>query len=102
MGHRKCQICKTDEAMYVAQVIGGLISFYCLGWHIRGWKILYRVCYQKACVDEVKRRLTVAETGQTDDAAKPVATWICSSCFSHQYIQKCTVCGKLQPAEAGW
>ena len=49
----KCTRCKKAEAVYAVQYIGeDKPSFYILGWHIRGFKVVDKVC--QACVDKIR------------------------------------------------
>ena len=48
-----CDRCKQAEAIYAVQYIGeDKPSFYTLGWHTRGFRIVARVC--QACADKIK------------------------------------------------
>lgn len=59
---RKCQICKTREEGYTVQIFGGQPSFYCIGWHMRGWPIKHRVCAE--CIPTVKQMYAPAAERQ--------------------------------------
>ena len=50
---QKCAICKAEEACYAMQYIAeDKPSFYALGWHIRGFRVVAKVC--QACADKIK------------------------------------------------
>lgn len=49
----KCTRCKQNEAVYAMQHIGeDKPSFYALGWHVRGFKVVAKVC--QACADKIR------------------------------------------------
>jgi len=49
-----CEICHKNEAIYAVQIIGGEVSVYTLGWHIRGF-VMRKVCDE--CLPEFKEKL---------------------------------------------
>ena len=49
-----CEICKKSEAIYAVQVVGGEISTYTIGWHIRGFPVK-KVC--EKCLPDFKEKL---------------------------------------------
>jgi len=51
---QKCQVCKKNRANYAVQIIGGEVSAYSLGWHIRGFPMI-KVC--DGCLEETKAKL---------------------------------------------
>ena len=49
-----CEICHESEAIYAVQVIGGEISVYTIGWHVRGFQVK-KVC--EKCLPDFKEKL---------------------------------------------
>lgn len=56
MKYQKCTHCKKEEAIYSMQYIDDdEPQFYLLGWHIRGFKIIAKLCDN--CRKTIKKEL---------------------------------------------